>query len=330
MKIVNIGVIGCANVVERHIVKGIRNIKNGRLIAIASRNSEKAREWADKFDCEYEKSYEDILKRKDIDAVYIPLPTGEHKKWVIKAAKAKKHVICEKSLSDSFDSVKEMVDSCRKNDIVLYEDFMCNCHPQHQKVLSLISNGKIGEVFLFRGFFGFPPLNKENFRYQKSLGGGSLNDAAAYPAFMSRKILKSEPLSVTSSLVYDKNHEVDIQGSAYLEFPKNKTALIAFGFNNMYQNNYSVWGSTGLINVNRAYSIPADMKPQVELVKQDLIKKIDIPNADHFSLIFEDFCSKVLEGKKLDYSPLISQARLMEALRISAKENRKVEVRDII
>lgn len=331
MKIVNIGIIGCANIVEKHIVEALHKIKNGRLITIASRNSEKAKKWAERFNCEYEKSYDDILKRDDIDAVYISLPIGKHKEWVIKAAKAKKHIMCEKSLSVDFASVKEMVNSCNENNVILYEDFMCDYHPQHQKVISMISNGKIGDVFLFKGFFGFPPLDQQNIRYQKSLGGGSLNDIAVYPVFMSRKILQLEPLWVTCKLVYDKYHDVDVQGSAYLEFPKNKIAFIAFGFDNVYQNNYSVWGSTALINVNRAYSIPADMKPEIELVKQGSIEKIDVPAANHFSLIFGDFCSKILKNNKskFDCSILISQEKVMEALRISAKENKKVAVKTI-
>tara|TARA_Y100000310_G_scaffold274378_1_gene290362 strand:+ start:7529 stop:8521 length:993 start_codon:yes stop_codon:yes gene_type:complete len=329
MKVVNIGIIGCADVVEKHIFSAFNSIKNGKIITIASRDSGKARTLAKKNNCEYEKSYDDILERDDIDAVYIPLPIGLHQEWVIRAAKAKKHIICEKSLADSFSAVKEMVNTCQKNKVRLYEDFMCNYHPQHQRVLSLISEDTIGDVHSFRGFFGFPPLEEGNFRYIKSLGGGSLNDAGAYPVFMSRKILQLEPLSVTCNLVYDKKHYVDIQGSAYIEFPQNKIAFVGFGFNNMYQNNYSVWGSTGLINVERAYSIPDDMKPQMTLLKQDSTQKIDVPPANHFTLIFTDFFNSILEKRKIDYSSLLSQARVMEALRVSSKEDRKVKVASI-
>lgn len=329
MKIVNIGIIGCANIVEKHILGAFDTIRNGKIITIASRDGEKAKVWAKKINCDYDKSYEDLLERDDIDAVYIPLPIGLHREWVIQAAKAKKHIICEKSLADSFSSVKEMVKVCQKNKVVLYENFMCNHHPQHQRVGSLISNGIIGDAHLFKGFFGFPPLKENSFAYKKSLGGGSLNETGAYPVFMSRKILQSEPLSVTCSLFYDKIHDANIRGSVYMEFPKNKTALVAFGFDNMYQNNYSVWGSTGLINVNRAYSIPADMKPQIELVKQSSNERIDATAANQFTLIFNDFFNSILEKRKMDYSSLILQARVMEALRVSAKKNKKVKVSSI-
>ncbi len=312
--------MGCANVVEKHIIKALSKVKNGKLYGIASRDVNKAKECASKYGCKYFESYDALLK-SDVDAVYLPLPIGLHEEWVIKAAEAGKHILCEKSLSDNLVSVKRMIDLCQKNNVVLFENFMCGYHPQHQKVISLLP--EIGEVFILNAFFGFPPLEKDNIRYKKELGGGSLNDAGCYTVFISRKILQSEPIAVTCKLVYDNN--VDIQGSAYLEFPNNKFASIAFGFNNSYQNNYSVWGSKGIIKIERAFSIPADIKPEVNLVKQDVNTTLDIPAENHFALIFEDFFSKI-KNKEYDYSHLIAQARVMEALRISAKEDRKVKI----
>src|SRR3989338_4068425 len=104
MKNINICIIGCANIVEKHILRAFDTIKNGKIITIASRDAEKAKAWSKKINCEYDASYEDLLEREDIDAVYIPLPIGLHREWVIKAAKAKKHIICEKSLADSFSA----------------------------------------------------------------------------------------------------------------------------------------------------------------------------------------------------------------------------------
>lgn len=320
---ITLGIIGCANVVEKHIIKSLSIVKNGKLSGIASRDINKAKECARKFGCSYFDSYDSLLK-SNVDAVYIPLPVGLHEEWVIKAANAGKHILCEKSLSDNFASVKRMIEVCKKNKVILVENFMCDYHPQHESVISLLP--EIGDIFMFNSKFGFPPLDKDNIRYQKELGGGSLNDIGCYPVFMSRKILQSEPLEVTCKLV--SNNNVDIQGVAYLEFPDKKFATISFGFNNFYQNNYSIWGKKGLIKVERAFSIPAEMKPQVNLLKEDMNKIIDIPAANHFELIFKEFFNKIekKEYENFDYSSLIAQAKVMEALRISSKENRKVKI----
>jgi len=336
-KKINIGILGCANIAKRYVINVFKSLDVINNIYIACRNSKEAKVFAEKYNIIAEKSYDSIIDNKDIDAVYVPLPIGLHEKWVIKAAIARKHILCEKSLSNSFKSVKKMVGSCRSSKVVLFENFMCDYHPQHEKVLSLIHTGKIGDIFTFKGYFGFPPLDKGNFRYNKKLGGGSLNDAGAYPVFMARKILESEPISVTCRFNIDHENKVDIQGAAYIEFPNNKLAFVAFGFNNVYQNDYSVWGTKGVISVNKAYSIPPDFKPEVKMYKnenfKDVIVDLDIPASNHFELIFKDFCNVILNNdykKRIErYNQIINQAKVLEAMRVSALEDRKVKIDEI-
>lgn len=333
-----IGILGCANIAARYMIKAFQSTSAIESISIADRDYSKAKEWASRFSIKAGESYEFLLN-SDIDAVYVPLPIGIHKEWTIKAAKKNKHIFCEKSLAENFDAVKEMVNFCQSKGLVLYEDFMCDFHPQHAKALSLIESGNIGKPFIFDGHFGFPPLDRNSFRYDKKLGGSSLSETGAYIVFMARKIFNKEPLSVTCNLFYDKEKEVDIKGSAILEFPDEMIAHIAFSFDAVYQNNYSVWGSKGLIRASRAYSIPPEMKPILELItnenSQELVANIDVPATNHFELIVNDFCDTILnKEKRADkinhiYSRLLSQARALEAMRLSAKENRKVKITEI-
>lgn len=318
---INIGILGCADVVKKHIVNALSSVKEAKISHIASRDVKKAKEWSEIFGCDYSDSYGSLLK-ENIDAVYIPLPIGLHEEWVIKAANAGKHILCEKSLSDNLSSVKRMIEICKKSNIVLFEDFMCDYHPQHKKVMSISKD--LGDLFMFNGNFGFPPLNKDNIRYKKELGGGSLNDAGCYPVFMSRKLFQTEPVSVTCRLISDP----DIKGAAFLEFPDNRFAAIAFGFDNAYQNNYSLWLKNGIIKVNRAFSIPHDMIPEVYLIKDNTEIKIDIPSANHFTLIFQDFIDAI-KKKQYKYDALLNQAKVMEALRISNKKNQKIYINEI-
>ncbi len=333
---VRIGILGCAAIAEKYSINAFKFIDNAELICVASRNPKKAEECAKRHGISAEKSYDAVLQRTDIDAVYIPLPVGLHEEWVIKAASAGKHVLCEKSLTGSFSSAVKMIEACKSNGVALYENFMCGFHPQHAKVLSLIHEGEIGEPFVFKGYFGFPPLDKKNFRYDKKLGGGSLNDAGSYTLFMARKMLEGEPVAVTANLVIDSETGVDVQGSAYVEFPNNKVAFCSFGFNQVYQNNYTVWGEKGLVRVNRAYSIPANLEPPVEILHnetaKDVITSVKVQAANHFEIIFRDFCNTVLSKniQKISdvYKNILAQAKLMEAVRLSAAENRKVYLKE--
>jgi len=338
-KKLKIGILGCADVAKRHAIKAFQSLDNVELVSIASRDFKKAKEWASLFGISSAHSYESLLLDKNIDAVYIPLPIGLHKKWVLKAAQVGKHIICEKSLAESFKSAKEMVEKCRSKDVVLYENFMCDFHPQHEKVLSLIKKGDIGQPFIFRSFYGFPPFNKDNIRYDKKLGASALYDAGCYIVFMARKVFGKEPVSVACNLYCDKKTRVDTQGSVMLEFSDRETAFGGFSYDSVYQNEYSLWGSEGLVNVKKAYSIGPDARPSLELVKNDGSKEskknITVPTADQFQLIFNDFCDTVLnKSEKTDkvndtYFKIIAQARTLEALRISSKGNRKVKLKEV-
>ena len=336
---VKIGILGCASVAEHYAIKAFQATGNAEVRGIASRDAAKAQEWASRFGIPSWHSYDSLIASPEIDAVYIPLPIGLHKNWVLKAAAKKKHVLCEKSLAEDFASVQEIVESCRKNGVVLYENFMCDFHPQHKKVLSLIADGAIGRPFLFEGRFGFPPLGEDDFRYDPALGGGSLNDAGAYTVFMARKILRSEPTAATCALVRGQGKNVDIAGSAMLEFPGGQAAFVAFSFDAVYQNNYSVWGTNGLVRAGRAYSIPPDMKPPLELVtnadRTETVAAVPAPAANHFELMFHDFCDTILKKEKrgdaigATYARLIAQAKVLETMRIAARENRKVFLKEI-
>ena len=333
IKKVRIGILGCANFIRRLAMPAYKAIPNGEVVAIASRDYEKAKDWAREFNINPEESYDALINNPNIDAIHIPLPNSLHKEWIIKAAQAGKHIICEKSIAPNLKDVKEIVEECRKNHVVLYENFMCGYHPQHEKVLSMIKEGKIGELLTFRSLFGFPLMNKDNFRYNKELGGGVLNENGAYATFMARKIIGKEPISVMGSLSFK---EVDMKGGAMLDFGDGVTALLAFSLDAVYQNNYSVWGSKGIINVNRAYSIPPDMKPDVELVINENLKEtktqIDIESVNHFELIFSDFCDTILNQNKQTetmYDKILNQAKVLEAIRVSVQENRKVMLNEI-
>ncbi len=330
-KILRVGILGCANIAAKYAIAAFKSLPNVELVAIASRDQDKAKAWGEKYALQPE-SYKSLIAHNDIDIIYSPLPVGEQEEWVIKAMEAGKHVICEKSITYSFASVQKMVAASEKNGVALYENFVPDFHPQHKQILALIKEGKIGTPHVFRGAYGFPSFPDGDIRLQKELKGGALNDAGCYTVFMARKILGAEPVAVTCVLS-SEGQEVDMEGSALLEFPK-ATAEVAFGFNHLYQNNYSVWGSKGVVRTDRAYAIPPDLPPPVELITNDGAKEtkaqLNIPAANQFQLSFEYFCNAVQQGDTKEIASMrthiLAQAKVLEAMRISAREHRRVEI----
>lgn len=330
MQKLRFGVLGCSRIAENSVIPAIINSNYTELKIIGSRSQQKAENFATKFSCSKSGSYEDVLN-SDIDAVYISLPNGLHEEWSIKAAKAGKHVLCEKSSTTSYRSAHRMVDACRENNVRIMEAFMFRFHPQHQKVLELIKNNALGNIFSFHGCYGLPKMSYDDIRHNRDLGGGVLNDAACYPICASRIIFQDEPIAVSCYLDIDNKSNVDTKVSLCMKYNKNRFATVSVGYDLFYQSTYTIWGNAGMLKLNRSYSIPSDMNAIMTL-NTDKINEISIGAYNHYLLMIDSFCKEVTGESPCSFNlenDLLAQSRVMEAARISNKENRSVAVSEI-
>ena len=328
---IKFGVIGCSRIATRSVIPAIKKSAIAELQIVGSRTQKKAEEVATKFGCTRFGNYEDVLN-SDVDAVYVSLPIALHEEWTTKAAIAGKHVLCEKSSTISYDSAKRMVSTAKQSNVRLMEGFMFRFHPQHQKVREIINNHMLGDLFLFSGNYGFPPVSHDDIRYNKELGGGILNETGCYPVCASRMIFDDEPVSVMCDLVFDDSVKVDTKGHASILFDDERIATVSFSFDSYYQANYKIWGKTGLIEVNRAYAIPPDLATKVHLQIGNEKKELEIGPADHFSIMIDSFSKEIANLEKAGFNfeqDLLYQARLMEALRLADKSKKRVFLSDM-
>lgn len=316
MRKLRFGVIGCAEILNRHMGPALMAAGGSELIAVASRDPAKSAAFAGKHGCATESDYESLLQRTDIDAVYIPLPIGLHEEWCVRAAKAGKHILCEKSLAPDCNSAGRIIDAARSAGVLITENFMCGFHSQHAEVLRILTEGSLGEVRVFSSRFGFPPLPEGDIRYQKSLGGGALNDNGAYLVFMARRLFGAEPVRAFSVPRMGPTG-VDVSGSVMLEFPGDRIAHLDFGFSFDYQNNYELWGEKGTLRVGRAYSIPPTMVPEISLVRNNQIQAVTADACNHFIGLIEDFCAAVRAPERYEgyYRNLELQAEALGLIR---------------
>ena len=165
-KLIRFGILGCSTVAKNSFIPALLKSKKTSLEFIGSRSEQKSRSYSKKFHCNSFGNYEDVLSNKNVDAVYISLPPALQEKWVILAARAKKHTICEKSASISYSSAKKMIDECKKNHVQIMESFSFLNHPQHTTVINYLKHNKIGIPFFLDAKFGFNLTNSaKNFRF---------------------------------------------------------------------------------------------------------------------------------------------------------------------
>ncbi len=308
MNRIKIGVLGCASIAERMMIPAIINSPYFQLEVVASRTKEKGEYFSKKFNCKYVVGYENLLNL-EIDAVYIPLPTGMHFEWIIKALETGMHIIAEKSIATNFSEVHSIVDLARAKKLCIQENFMFQYHSQIDFVKCKLV--EIGETKLFRSSFGFPKFSdKANFRYNKNLGGGALLDAGAYTIKASQLFLGLDQKVEYAYLNFEGN-EVDFQGSVILRNNDNIISQLAFGFDNFYQNKVEIWGKLGKITMNRAYTAGPGFKPTILLEKQGVNTEYQLPADNHFIKSLEVFAKAINEKHFAENKYLLNQSRLI-------------------
>ena len=325
------GIIGCSKIAESSTIPAILESKYSELAFIGSRNISKAKKFAKKFDCKEYGSYEEVLKNNQVDAVYISVPIGLHEKWSIRAAKAGKHIICEKSSTDSYESAKRMVSEAKKNNVRIMEGFMFRFHPSIQKVSKIVKKKTIGKIFSFQSRYGFPSISKKDIRYQKKLGGGILNDAGCYPICASRILFNEEPKSVFCNLINNSKYKIDEYVNMVLSYDDGKVAEMKVGYGLFYQSVYEIWGSKGILTLSRAYNIPPDMSASLK-INTKKINDIKVKPINHYRLMIENFAKEIQGINKSDFDfekDLLNQARVMEAARRSNQKRRAVRISEI-
>lgn len=318
---IRFGLLGCADIARRRTLPAIVREPMTELVAVAAREPAKARAFAGKFGCEAVADYRTLLARPDVDAVYIPLPTGLHHEWIGRALEAGKHVLVEKPLTTRYAHTEAMVESARSLGLALMENLTFLRHGLHSAVRELLDGGEIGELRAVSGAFGFPPLGPGDIRYRSDLGGGALLDTGVYPLSAARLFLGPELEVIGATLKVDPERGVDVSGSALLCTPDGRTAQLTFGFEYAYRCDYILWGSEGRIVVDRAYTPPATRRPVIQLEREHEERELILPPEDQFANTLRAFVRAIAAGGQpaAETVEICARARLIDEIRVRAR-----------
>lgn len=279
--------------------------KTGELFAVASRTVEKAEEFAEKYDAKkFYGSYQEILHDPEVDIVYIATPHPQHAEWSIKAARAKKHNLCEKPLTLNLKEAHEVIEEARKNDVFLMEAFHYRCHPQTRVLIDLIRENTIGEVRILRGAFSFHShYGLEHRTLNHALAGGGILDVGCYPVSMVRLLVGialgtdfAEPVEVRGCGKIGAQTRVDEYASACLKFSEGIIAEVSCGVTVQQENVLRIYGSKGRITVPTPWVVSLnggtskilvqmdgkDKPEEIEVVAEQGLFAIEADTACHF------------------------------------------------
>lgn len=262
--------------------------------AVASRDLARAERFTNRFGGVAVAGYEELLKREDVDAVYIPLPAALHAEWVERALLAGKHVLVEKPLTTESRETRRLVRLADERGRLLLENMMFLHHPQHCRVDELVSDGAIGEIRSFVSTFTIPPRPPDDPRYRPDVGGGALVDIGVYPIRAALRFLGSDLHLVGAALRVQRPGDAVVGGSVLLSDPNGVTAQLAFGMEHSYRSGYELLGASGRLALDTAFTPPPEHHPVIRIERQDRREEITLPPADQFANIIAFFAAAIL------------------------------------
>lgn len=295
---VKFGILGCGRIVERGLVPGLAESPLAELFAIASQRPGVAADRAGKYGVPraYD-SYEALLDDPDVQAVYIPCTGDQHHRWTLAAARAGKHVLCEKPLARSVAEAQQMVDACKDAGVILQEAFMWRHHPRTQLARELLGAGAIGELRLIIASFSFD-VDRSDWRLRPEKGGGAMWDIGCYGVNCSRFFTAAEPIDLHARACW-WNSGVDMSMQIALAFPGDVLANIDCSFEAPYRCRAELVGTNGRILLEDAF-LP---KPDSVLLLQrgterDAIIEVERTEpANQYACQVTDFCRAIEAGR---------------------------------
>jgi predicted dehydrogenase len=294
MKKLRWGLLSTARI-NRAVIPPIRGSQRSELHAVASRDIVKAKEYAKEWHIPHAcGTYEELLAREDIDAIYNPLPNHLHAEWSIRAAEAGKHVLCEKPLALSVAEVEQMTAAAQKHNVVITEAFMYKHHPQTLKVLELIAQETIGELLLIKGAFTFNLDRPDDVRWVPEWGGGSIWDVGCYPISFARLAANAEPVEVFGWQVTGASG-IDVVFSGQLRFASGLLAQFDCGFRAPYRTAIEIVGTQGSIKLGSPFK-PAGGE-WIKIERGDSAELLRSPEYDLYRGEIEDMEQAVLGGQ---------------------------------
>ena len=299
-------IVGLGRISMGHFMPGLKQSRQGRITALVSGHRDKAEKQAAMYGVPYSAiysydNYDAIRDNQEIDAVYIALPNGMHAEYTIRAAKAGKHVLCEKPMATSIADCKAMIDACKSAGKKLMIAYRCQYEPTNLKAIELIRTGALGAVQAIESANGFNIRPGEWRLNRKLAGGGPLMDVGIYSLNACRYLTGEEPQELSAySSVIDKDgrfNEVEENVSWTMKFPSGIVASCNTSYGARMNGYYRVHGSKGMLEL-----LPAFGYQGLHLTAEIGQQQIDQPEAEHdpeqFTVQADYFADCVFQNKE--------------------------------
>ena len=295
-----IALCGLGSLSTHQIAPALQTTKFCRLAGIITGSPTKAARWQAQYNLPANAIYNydnmaRLAENPDIDAVYVVTPNALHAEHTLKAARAGKHVLCEKPMEVSVEKCQQMIDGCRAAQRQLAIGYRLHFEPNNLECVRLAREKVFGELKFIEAGFGFAIGDPKQWRLNRALaGGGPLMDVGIYAVQAMRYLTGEEPVTVTAQQTTTdpvKFHDVEETIGWQLKFPSSVLANgeATYGFNGI--NRFTAYARRGSFGLEPAYSYHG-----LHGQRSDG-QSIQLPDIDQFAAEMDDFAKGILTNR---------------------------------
>ncbi len=289
------GILGAAGFARKTMAPAIHAARRTHLRSVATRDATKAIPFIDMVPgLRVERSYDAILDDPEIDAVYIPLPNALHTEWSVKAARAGKHVLCEKPIGLSTPNLDHLIATRQATQRLIAEAWMPAHHPQWHRARAMLADGAIGRLHHVSGAFTYALSGSRNIRLSADLGGGSLRDVGVYPIGAFRLATGLEP----APALVDWVQEDGIDTSAWIAAHAGEVRFTFHVSMRAARHQFMMFhGSDGTMTLPAPFNPSTVGEAQIQLARDGAdVQVIRFPGFDQYVAQVEAVAAHVLDG----------------------------------
>ena len=300
-------VVGLGNLARNAILPAFAHSKRSKLVALVSRDPHKAAQLRKKFKAAaaYNMSdYDQVLAHPEISAVYVVTPPARHEEFTIRAAAARKHVLCEKPLAATAAQSARMVAACRQSGVLLMTAYRKYFEPSAVYLRSLVTSGALGRLDMIHTSFSeiHNPSVAPNWLLDASLaGGGPMMDLGVYCVNTSRWLAGEDPAeAVAQSWCHDharfKNMEEGV--SFRLNFPSGLIVQGSSTYSSAISSFIFIQGTKGWVFLSPAYTYEDERRVTGKIAGRLIDKRFKA--LDEFALELDAFSAAIRNRKPIE------------------------------
>lgn len=315
------------------VAEAMQQCKKAKITGLISGTPSKLKSWQSKYNvpgknCYNYENFDAIKNNPDIDAVYVITPNALHHPYVIRVAKAGKHVICEKPMAINAKEGQEMVDACKTANVKLLVGYRMHFEPKTLEIVRMRKDGELGKVMFFQGLSGFKIGNPNQWRLNKELaGGGAMMDIGVYSVNGARYMVGEEPVWITAQetktdpAMFKEGVDETIQFQ--MGFPSGAVASCLSTYNMNHLDRFFLTGEKGFAELNPATGYGPIMG---RTHKGELTQ----PHITHQTLQMDEMAEIILNNKQpvipVDGEEGLKDLEIMDAIYRAVKEGRKISL----